>query len=184
QDRFDHFRQREPRHAVALREQRARHRGERRAGIGAVQQVHVLLLQGGVGLSRKKATRVRIPAVNPEPAAVARTPVLRHAFLLSAILAIAWLVYSNSFRAPFLLDNEGIVLQDSRVQAVTPVALRRIWTEQYWPTANTGLYRPLDTMSFLFDYAVLGQGADPYGYHWLNFVLHALNIVLVYLLGL
>jgi tetratricopeptide (TPR) repeat protein len=70
------------------------------------------------------------------------------------------------------------------VHAVTPVALHRILTGQYWPTANTGLYRPLDTLSFLFDYAVLGHGTDPYGYHWINFLLHAINIVLVYLLGL
>jgi tetratricopeptide (TPR) repeat protein len=104
--------------------------------------------------------------------------------LLAAAIGFCWLAYSNSFHAPFLLDNNGIVLQDSRVHAVTPVALHRILTGQYWPAANTGLYRPLDTLSFLFDYAVLGHGADPYGYHCLNFLLHAANIVLVYLLGL
>jgi tetratricopeptide (TPR) repeat protein len=39
-------------------------------------------------------------------------------------------------------------------------------------------------LSFLLNYAVFGNGADPCGYHWFNFTLHALNIVLVYALGL
>jgi hypothetical protein len=54
---------------------------------------------------------------------------------------LTWLAYSNSFHAPFLLDNDGIILQDPRVQAVTPVALHRILTGQYWPTANTAIRR-------------------------------------------
>jgi tetratricopeptide (TPR) repeat protein len=111
-------------------------------------------------------------------------PWLRHALLLGAVLLTVWFAYSNSFRAPFLLDNDGIILQDTRIHAVTPVALHRILNGQYWPTANSGLYRPLDTLSFLFNYAVLGDGPDPFGYHCLNFLLHAINIVLVYLLGL
>ena len=104
--------------------------------------------------------------------------------LLAAVIGFAFVAYSNSFRAPFLLDNDEIILQDVRIHAVTPVQLHRILTQQYWATANTGLYRPLITLSFLLDYAVLGHGADPYGYHWFNFILHAANIVLVYLLGL
>ena len=111
-------------------------------------------------------------------------PAVRHALTLAAVIAVVWLAYSNSFHAPFLLDNQGIILQDSRIHTVTPVGLHRILTGQYWQTANSGLYRPLDTLSFLFDYAVLGNGPDPYGYHCLNFLLHAVNIVLVYLLGL
>jgi len=110
--------------------------------------------------------------------------VVRHALLLSAVLAVTLLAYSNSFRAPFLVDNDEIVLQDTRVHEVTPAHVRRILTEQYWETSNTGLYRPLTTLSFLLNYAVLGGGAEPYGYHWLNFILHAVNIVLVYALGL
>jgi hypothetical protein len=48
----------------------------------------------------------------------------------------------------------------------------------------SGLYRPLTTFSYLFNYSVLGNGTNPSGYHWLNFGLHAVNMGLVYLLGL
>jgi len=108
---------------------------------------------------------------------------LRNAGLLAAAIGFAALVYSNSFHAPFILDNDEIILRDPRVHTASALQFHRILTGQYWPTANTGLYRPLDTLTFLLDYTLLGHGADPYGYHWLNFLLHAANMVLVYLLG-
>ena len=48
----------------------------------------------------------------------------------------------------------------------------------------SGLYRPITTLSFLFNYSVLGNGTDPSGYHWVNLLLHFLNVLLVYVLGL
>src|SRR5205807_9565903 len=42
----------------------------------------------------------------------------------------------------------------------------------------------LTTLSYLFNYAILGNGDRPAGYHWINFALHAANIALVYLLAL
>jgi tetratricopeptide (TPR) repeat protein len=129
--------------------------------------------------------RHRAPAGKPIPEdARRRIPALKHALPLAAVIGFTFLAYANSFHAPFLLDNDAIVLKDTRIHAVTPVQVHRILTQQYWATGNNGLYRPLSTLSFLLDYAVLGHGEDPYGYHWFNFLLHAVNIVLVYLLGL
>ena len=118
------------------------------------------------------------------PGSAAGRSAVRHALLLAALLAVTLLAYSNSFRVTFLVDNEEIILNDTRVHALTTDHLRRILTQQYWETSNTGLYRPLTTLSFLFNYAVLGDGTDPYGYHWFNWGVHAWNIVLVYALGL
>ena len=128
----------------------------------------------------------RRPAPGGGIAALSRAarPAAKHALLLAAVIGVTLLAYVHSFHAPFLLDNADVILKDARVHAVTPVQLHRILTQEYWETANNGLYRPLTTLSFLFNYAVLGNGADPYGYHCLNFILHAVNIVLVYALGL
>jgi tetratricopeptide (TPR) repeat protein len=104
--------------------------------------------------------------------------------LLAALLVLVFLAYSNSFGAPFLLDNEEIILHDARVHTVSSVQLHRILTQQYWETATTGLYRPLTTLSYLFNYAVLGNANNPEGYHWLNLLLHLANIAMVYILGL
>lgn len=118
------------------------------------------------------------------PVSLAARPAVKHALLPAAIIAFTFFAYVNSFRAPLILDNNEIILKDARVHTVTPVQIHRILTQQYWETANTGLYRPLTTLSFLFNYAVLGNGADPYGYHVFNFALHAVNMLLVYALGL
>jgi tetratricopeptide (TPR) repeat protein len=113
-----------------------------------------------------------------------RSVIIRHALSLAAAIGFAFLAYSNSFQTPLLLDNSEMILKDSRVHEATAAQVHRILHEQYWETAFTGLYRPLTTLSFLFNYAVLGDGATPEGYHWLNFQLHAVNIALVYALGL
>lgn len=84
-----------------------------------------------------------------------------------------------------LFDDVGILLQDPRIRAVTVQNIWAILTQSYWhinPAA--GAYRPLLTLSYLFNYAVLGGGANPVGYHWINLALHAANVSLVYALGL
>ncbi len=57
------------------------------------------------------------------------------------------------------------------------------WYGPYWATNFAGLYRPFTTLSFLFNYAILGNGDAPTGYHWVNFGIHAVNIALVYALA-
>jgi tetratricopeptide (TPR) repeat protein len=45
------------------------------------------------------------------------------------------------------------------------------------------VYRPVGTLSYLFNYAVLGNGPHPEGYHWINLLLHLGNVLLVYALA-
>ena len=100
------------------------------------------------------------------------------------MICVAAIAYSNSFSGPFLFDNNQIILQDTRIHSVTADHLQRILSQPYWETLMAGLYRPLATFSYLLNYALLGNGENPAGYHWLNLLLHAANIALVYALGL
>jgi tetratricopeptide (TPR) repeat protein len=101
-----------------------------------------------------------------------------------ALCAIALLAYSNSFHAGFTLDN-GVLLQEKQIYAPTLQNIGLILGHTYWwPTIETGLYRPMTILSFLFNYAVLGNGERPEGYHWINFVLHAGNILLAFAVAL
>uniref|UniRef100_Q024D1 Uncharacterized protein n=1 Tax=Solibacter usitatus (strain Ellin6076) TaxID=234267 RepID=Q024D1_SOLUE len=109
---------------------------------------------------------------------------MKRALLVGAVIGFAFFAYSNSFNAPFLLDNDPIILKDARIKAVTGEHIHRIFHEEYWPTGLSGLYRPVTTLSYLFNYSVLGNEANASGYHCINFLLHALNIGLVYLLGM
>ena len=120
------------------------------------------------------------PAVPPQRAHAWR----RHAILLGALTVAALLAYSNSFSAGFVFDN-SVLMKDSRIKAVTPENIDLIWNQEYWYNWSiSGLYRPLSTFSYLFNYAVLGNGEHPAGYHWINFFLHAVNMALVYALSL
>jgi tetratricopeptide (TPR) repeat protein len=109
----------------------------------------------------------------------------RHALAILGLWAFALLAYSNSFRAGLSLDNAWVIQEDSRIQAATSENARLILTQDYsYKNSSSGLYRPLTTLSYLLNYTILGGGANPAGYHWVNFALHAVNILLVYWLGL
>jgi hypothetical protein len=104
---------------------------------------------------------------------------------VAALWLAAFLAYSNSFGAALVLDSNGVILQDSRVTAVTADNVRKILTGEYWPgSTQSGLYRPITKLTYLFDYAVLGSRADPVSYHWINFLLHGVNMTLAFYLGL
>jgi len=76
-------------------------------------------------------------------------------------------------------------LEDARVHDASLNNVHRIFTEGYWvDQPSTDLYRPLTTLSYLLNYTILGNGANPAGYHWVNLVLHLINVSLVYALGI
>ena len=84
-----------------------------------------------------------------------------------------------------MFDNAPVLFEDPRIRAVTAQNIWSIVTEGYWHSnPSSGLYRPVTTLSYLLNYAVLDNGANPAGYHWLNFVLHGVNVSLVYALGI
>jgi tetratricopeptide (TPR) repeat protein len=108
-----------------------------------------------------------------------------HKFIWVALIgALILAAFSNSFTAQLTFDSNFVVATDSRVHALTLDNLKTIFSTDYWHPGNGGLYRPVTTSSYLFNYAVLGNGPNPTGYHWINFLLHWLNAVLVFRIGL
>ena len=102
----------------------------------------------------------------------------------AALALLTFLAFANSFSAGFVLDNKVHLLQDPRIRELTIENIRLIFQHTYWwPTGETGLYRPFTTLSYLFNYAVLGNTQEPAGYHWVNFFLHLGNVFLVYALA-
>ena len=129
---------------------------------------------------RRGATKSKPPATGP---LAARWPA--HAWRVAAFWLLCVLAYSDSFSAGFVLDNRPIILEDARVHSVTAQNVSRIFSGDYWADRQgSGLYRPLTTLSYLFNFAVLGNGDRPDSYHWINFFLHGLNASLVYVLCL
>src|ERR1700732_4299412 len=96
---------------------------------------------------RKRGETASSPVVKPQANG--------HALMLAALAGLTFCAYSNSLHAPFLLDNDPIILKDPRIREVTSGHIHRILTGQYWPLGMSGLYRPLTTLSYMFNYAVL-----------------------------
>jgi tetratricopeptide (TPR) repeat protein len=104
-------------------------------------------------------------------------------------LGSLWLLllaaYSNSFQAGLVFDNAKAIAADPRIREATAHNAGLILTQDYWYNRDTsGLYRPITTLSYLANYALLGNGVRPEGYHWVNLVLHCANAGLVYALGM
>jgi tetratricopeptide (TPR) repeat protein len=126
--------------------------------------------------SRKRPKAIAPPAVH--------SPWRIHLWRVLAICAVAFAAYSNSLHTGMVFDNAKIILEDPRVHEASWANLRLILGGEYWPNLSTsGLYRPLTSLSYMFNYAVLGNAADPEGYHWINLLLDGANLCLVYALG-
>jgi len=102
-----------------------------------------------------------------------------------ALGAIALVAYSNSFGTGFVFDSAAIVLKDPRIRSASVENLGLIFSRDYfWPSqSGVGTYRPVTTASLLLNYAILGNGENPAGYHWVNLLLHAINVWLVFALA-
>jgi protein O-mannosyl-transferase len=109
---------------------------------------------------------------------------MKHAFVAVSLFVLPLLAYSNSFHSGFVIDNRALILGDARVHDASWSNVGLIFSHTYWWPADLGLYRPFTTLSYLFNYAVIGNADQPAGYHWINFFLHFFNVVLVYALVL
>jgi hypothetical protein len=139
---------------------------------------------------KRKKRRVTVapsPAATPESRSRTDARDSRR-YYLAALLALGLLTllaFSNSFSTGFALDNQVLLLGDTRIQAATADNIALIIHHTYWwPNGESGLYRPLTTLSYLLNYAILGSGDHPAGYHWINFFLHAANVFLLFALVL
>jgi tetratricopeptide (TPR) repeat protein len=97
---------------------------------------------------------------------------------------VVFAVYANSLHTGFALDAVFLVLQDPRVREPSAENLERILGRDYWwPKGTSGLYRPVTTLSYLLQYAILGERDRPFGYHLFNVLLHWTNAVLFWRLA-
>jgi tetratricopeptide (TPR) repeat protein len=107
----------------------------------------------------------------------------RNYFVIAAVALglLTLLAFSNSFSTGFPLDNGMLILGDTRIQVASASNVGLILHHTYWwPNGESGLYRPLTTLSYLLNYAIIGNGNRPAGYHWINFFLHTANVFLVF----
>jgi tetratricopeptide (TPR) repeat protein len=98
----------------------------------------------------------------------------RGPWIVAALIAVAaGVVYANSLSNPFVLDDQGTVVQNPDIQRLGD--LRHVLL----PTPdNATAGRPLVSLSFALNYAA--GGLDPRGYHAVNLGLHVLCALLIF----
>jgi tetratricopeptide (TPR) repeat protein len=102
---------------------------------------------------------------------------VRGAFILSILLV--GLCYVNSLPNDFVFDDGPIVSSNPAIRAITPI---RFLTAPYWTKDQyLGIYRPFTIFSLSVDYAMWKRWAP--GFRFTNLVIHAINGVLVFSLG-
>ncbi|MBM3858598.1 MAG: tetratricopeptide repeat protein [Verrucomicrobia bacterium] len=102
-----------------------------------------------------------------------------HMLLLLALLTV--LAYANTTHNAFLWDDHALITNNHRIrnERYLPVAFR----SDLFPDQSTGsvrYYRPLQTATYIADYAL--WGLSPAGYHFTNLLLHLTCVLLLALL--
>lgn len=87
----------------------------------------------------------------------------------ASVFTLAFGLYVNTLGHGFVFDDLSLITQNPQVKQFR-------WTNFVSPTG----YRPLRTLTYAINYAVGGE--NPFGYHLVNVLLHAINALLVYLL--
>lgn len=101
---------------------------------------------------------------------------------IALIVSVIFLIYSNTFTAPFELDDTGSIIDNAAIRN-----LRNFTDTSHFKNIeiNENLRPLLQTryigyLSFALNYAV--HGLDVQGYHLVNILIHVTNSLLLYLL--
>ncbi|MBM3247944.1 MAG: tetratricopeptide repeat protein [Candidatus Omnitrophica bacterium] len=95
------------------------------------------------------------------------------------IILLGAAVYFNSLFNPFLWDDEALVLKSHLIKDFKNIKMS-FKVNLFYRVVPTNYYRPLQTISYMFDYHI--WGLNPLGYHITNVFLHILTALLVFLL--
>jgi tetratricopeptide (TPR) repeat protein len=114
----------------------------------------------------------QLPQQTPEQADKASRR--RAALLALAVAVLAIAVHLNTLSAGFVnYDDPKLILNNPYIRGFTWENLRHIWTQ---PIKEA--YLPLRATSYALDYAI--WGLEPFGFHLINVLLHAVVSVLVF----
>jgi tetratricopeptide (TPR) repeat protein len=95
-----------------------------------------------------------------------------HTLLAALSLAvIGWAVYINSLTNPFVYDDYRLIIENAALEH----------PGNLWGVVWHDITRPVANLSYALDVAV--WGFRPLGFHITSVLLHAINILLVFLLG-
>ncbi|XP_015925540.2 protein O-mannosyl-transferase TMTC3 [Parasteatoda tepidariorum] len=106
-------------------------------------------------------------------------------FHTAALVALVVICYKNSLNGELVFDDLPAIRDNRDIRPHTP--LSNLLQNDFWGTPirkekSHKSYRPLTVLSFRLNYAV--HGLHPFGYHFVNLLLHSCVCILFYKLCL
>ncbi len=94
------------------------------------------------------------------------------------IITLGFIVYCNSLNGQFIWDDEFLIKDNRYIKSL--FFIKDIFTHHIGAGAYVehNFYRPLQLISYLFDYSLWGENVV--GYHLVNLLLHILTALAVY----
>lgn len=100
------------------------------------------------------------------------------------IFIVAFFVYLNSLKNGFIYDDELLILYNPSVKSYSNIP--EIFTHHFFnksiTESNIKYYRPITTITYLLNYKLFG--INGFYYHLTNVLLHCINSLLLFWLGL
>lgn len=112
-----------------------------------------------------------------------KTPTWTNVRFMAAILALmAIFAYSNSLLNGFVWDDSQIVVNNPINRDLANIRQVLFGADVAYVDDLTNYYRPLNRLTYMIEYPLFGL--NPQGYHLVNILIHAANVLLLFLLGL
>jgi protein O-mannosyl-transferase len=106
----------------------------------------------------------------------------RNIRLLTAILVAAvLLVYANSLFNGFVWDDNQIIVNNPVNRDFGNLRQLLFGADVVYADDVADYYRPLNRLTYMVEYRL--YGLNPVGYHLVNVLIHAANVVLLFMLG-
>lgn len=132
--------------------------------------------------SNKKSTKLQKPGgKNQRVKEIAFRYTSAHYFAGLIIASFAFVIYTNSFKNGYVLDDYSAITINRFVQDGF-AGIPKLMTVDFWHFSNMqlGYYRPLSLITFAMEYQFFG--AAPHVSHFFNVFYYALSIFFVFLL--
>lgn len=119
---------------------------------------------------KKQEAKIEKPEANSKKKVKLWIPIV-------VILVLTTIVYANSFQNDFIMnwDDAGYIVNNNYIKTLDGESLNAIFTDYYMSN-----FHPLTTLTYAIEYSIAGENV--FLYHFNNFWLHLINIILVFFL--
>lgn len=102
---------------------------------------------------------------------------LQHLLQITFIFFFTLTIYANTLYNGFVYDDYEIIVDNYLIRELGNLPI--LFQQDYFAYSGEMSYRPIVTLTYFIDYALFGL--NPFGFHLINILLHAVNGLLLYI---